>query len=163
MLTLSNCSKSICFMCIKGSPLNVVSYCYRTNLGPIFRSSRLCWVISWFVKFKTAGLSKDLLPLNACVLFPLFKYWYFSVMWFLSLTYSLSFELFVMCSIVSKYGSINTLLNSYDTSFTLILYGNRWKLIDTEVIRYGKNKVLNRHGTSVKKWKHSIKIWCHFF
>ena len=73
------------------------------------------------VKFKTAGLSKHLLPVILCILFPLVRFCYFSIRCFL-LTYSFSFDLFAMRSIVSKWVSLNMLLNSCDKSFPLMLW-----------------------------------------
>ena len=92
-----------------------------TNLGPRFRSSRWCWGISWFFKFKAAGVCKNLLPVIFCVLFLLVKIWYFSVRWFFFLTYYFSFDIFVMRPMVSKWASLNMLLNSCNKSFTSML------------------------------------------
>ena len=63
-----------------------------------------------------------MLPVLFCILFPFTKFWYFFIRWFLFLTYSFFFDLFVMRAIVSKWTSLNTLLNFCDESFTLILY-----------------------------------------
>ena len=64
----------------------------RINLGQRFRSSRWRWGVSWFAKFKTASLSKVFLPVIICILFPLVRFWYSSVRWFLFLTCSFSFD-----------------------------------------------------------------------
>ena len=101
---------------IKGSVLLL-----GTNLGLRFRSSRCCWGISWFIKFKTVGLSKELLPVIFCILFPLVRFWNFPIRWVLFLMYSFSFDLCVMRSIVLKWALLNTSLNSCDKSFTLML------------------------------------------
>ena len=64
---------------------------------------------------------KDLLPVIVRILFTLVRFWYFSVRRFLYLSYTFTFDLFFMQSIISRWASLNTLRNSCDKSFTLML------------------------------------------
>ena len=95
-----------------------------TNLGPRFRSSRWCWGISWFVKLKTAGLSKVLLPVIFCILFPLVRFWYFSIWWFLFLTYSFYFDS-LRTGLKQLWQSTEEKVYSYDKDTSFVILNNK--------------------------------------
>ena len=80
----------------------------------LLRNLLVCQVQSW-------RFDKELFPIVVCILLTLVRFWYFPIRGFLFLIYTFTYNLFFMHSIISKWVSLNTLCNSCDKSFTLIL------------------------------------------